>query len=235
MDSNDNEFKEEYMNPELNPNQNTDKAPASSPVTAYPAAPDSSAAILTKKAPRKLFILIAVGVIALALIGYGVYVAAQAVTKKNDHVVTDNTTKNDSQNNARSNDPSTITTTLPNGKIATYPDNKGNREIGFVPSKMGDDYVGLTHAGVADFIATVDPATVARLCGENGELAQKDGVIVGTISTSVRMIQYPSKRNCVDELATLRNKDADVRAVAAQVAKQINIDIEQFYQNVVIK
>ena len=128
-----------------------------------------------------------------------------------------------------------ISKKLPNGKTATYDDTEANRNIGFADSAKGMDYVDLTYASVDEFMKTADGDIVTRLCGADGERAQKDNVIVATMSTTVRMIEYPTENNCLDELATLRNTNGQLRTKAVELVAKLKSDIKQFYSSVVIK
>lgn len=127
-----------------------------------------------------------------------------------------------------------ITDALPNGKTITYDDTRANLNITWASSSKGDDYLELSHKAIGKFIANADQEIVTKLCGANGELATKSE-IVGTISTTVRTIEYPTEASCLDTLATPRNTDATLRAEASRLAKQVKADIKQFYMTAVIK
>lgn len=183
-----------------------------------------------KKIKRNLRMVIAIAV--LALIVLALYFMLRPVEQNTDQVMTN---KDDSRAIETADNSRIMTSTLPNGKIATYSDTEGNKNISFSSSTKGSDYVALSHKGIQKFISAVDSSIVTELCGANGELAQKDGIIVGIMSTSVRSIEYPTKESCLDELATLRNTDQTSRAEAGRLIKQVTTDVRAFYSNVVIK
>jgi hypothetical protein len=229
------------MNPTSNPDPASNQNPEQAPVP--PVAPISepttplSSPIPGEKKPAALkpWLLVTIGVALLALIGFGIYTWGQAAEqKKNDAVVVPDTDKVVEEAPVVE-DTATITSTLPNGKTATYANTESNRNITFASSAMGVEYVDLSHRAVEAFIASVDEATLTKLCGPNGERAQRDDIVIATMSTVVRSVQYPTENSCLDELATLRNTDPAMRAAAAQLVEQVASDIRHFYAAVVVK
>lgn len=205
-------------------NQDPSQGPTPAPT------PPTSSHQADKHTARTRALLVASGVtilISLGLIGFGMYTAMQANTKKDDPVVGSGDQKTEVSN--------TITTPLPNGKTATYADTAANKNISFSSSAKGPDYVDLSYKTVSEYIAAADKATVTKLCGVNGKLAAIDNIVVGTMSTSVRAIEYPTKGSCLDELASMRNADSAARTSASALIKQVDTDVRQFYKTVVIK
>lgn len=175
---------------------------------------------------------IVIGIIVLALLALALYFMSRPVDHKTNQAVTN---ADDSRAIETTDDTNLLTATLPNGKTVTYTNTVGNKNITWSSSKKGSDYIALSHKKVEEFIATADANTIAKLCGANGELAQKDSIIVAVMSTSVRLIEYPTEGNCLDELATLRNTDADSRSRANALIKQVDADVKEFYTKVIVK
>lgn len=222
------------MHPTSNPDPTPNPVPeqvSTPPSTPTPLSPNP----LEKKQPAvNPAIWLALGVALLAVLGFGIYTWGQAAEQKDNDVVITETNKMKEETPVAE-DANTITTTLPDGKTATYADTEGNRNIEFTSSTKGSGYVDLSHKAVATFLSSADETMVTKLCGANGELAQREDIIVATMSTSVRSVQYPTENNCLDELATLRNTDPTSRAAAAELVKQVASDVRQFYGTVVIK
>ena len=187
---------------------------------------------LRPSASRKRTILIVAAVlIVLAAFAAYAYIQRQNSLHNDSVVVADNDdTKIDSTINLEK-----MTTDLPNGTTAIYDNTDGNRSIIFAESEKGMDYVDLSHSGVEDFLRAADTDVVTRLCGANGERAEIENVIVATMSTSVRMIEYPTENSCLDELATMRNSDSDMRTQAIELIQSVESDVKQFYKTVVVK
>lgn len=181
----------------------------------------------------KRTILIAFGGILLVLVCLGVFAGIQKGGRQSDQaqIIESKGQKVD----VSTENIETITETLPNGKTATYANTESNRNIIFAISDIGDEYVALSHRAIAGFISAADRDVVTKLCGTDGELADKDDIVIGSMSTSVRMIQYPSDNNCLDELATLRNSDPKSRSKAVELVDQVEADVKQFYATVIIK
>lgn len=175
---------------------------------------------------------IATGVVLVLVLALTLYFILWPTKKKTDDA---NTNTNDSQVTEVTGDSKTLTGTLPNGKTVTYPNTEGNQNISWSSSKKGADYVALSHKGIDKLLSTVDPDVIAKLCGANGELAQKNDIVVATMSTVSRSIEYPAGNNCLDELATLRNTDVKSRTDARALIEVVDADIQEFYKKVIIK
>lgn len=223
------------MNQDPNPNPSSNQTPAPDPVLAPAPAPDTLNTGDTKNATRKRVLLIAASVVVLALIGFGVYAAMQANTKKNNQAVIGNITRKESQKPAPTNKSDTITTALPNGKMAIYANTEANQNLIFLSSDKGMNYVNVSSKSIAQYLATIDKSIVTKLCGANGELAQIDTIIVATMSTNVRMVSYPEDTSCLHELSTMRNADVASRHSAVALIAQVNADVKEFYSTVIIK
>ena len=223
--------------PDPAPSQNQEQVPVSPAVPiSEPTTPPSSPSLGGKKpAALNPWLLVIIGVALLAMIGFGIYTWGQAAEQKNNDTVVVPDVDKVGEETPVVEDAATITSTLPNGKTATYANTESNRNITFASSAMGAEYVDLSHRAVEAFIASVDEATLTKLCGPNGELAQRDDIVVATMSTVVRSVQYPTENSCLDELATLRNTDPVMRTAAAALVKEVASDVRHFYMAVVIK
>jgi hypothetical protein len=216
-------------------NQDPNQTPAPAPVSAPTPATHSPSQIDTRNTTRRRILLITSGIVLLALISFGVYVAMHANAKKNDQALIDNSSQNESQKTDTTDRSDVITTSLPNGKVATYANTEANQNLSFSSSDKGADYVNVSFKAIEEYLSAADKNTVAKLCGANGELAQIDGIVVATISTNVRVITYPTENNCLDEFATMRNTDSTSRTSASALIKQVSDDVKQFYAKVIIK
>ena len=189
--------------------------------------PDQSP-VGNKRTLSKKTIIIA-GVAALLVLAAGAYAWAQTARQDNGPEVT--TGISDTKDTDQSDK---ITAELPNGKTITYENTAANKNISWSSSPKGSDYVDLSHEAISEYLAAADQATVTKLCGESGELATKDAV-VATISTKVRMIEYPTDQSCLEAMATLRNTDSASRTEAAELVEQVKADVKQFYMTATIK
>lgn len=214
-----------HQDPTNSPVPTPPRTPSSSPYSSRPAN--------TKNTARKRMMLIISGIVALALIGLGVYAYMQ-MNDKNDQAATqDNLSQADGTD--ATNKAAMITTTLPNGKTAAYADTEANKNLSFSTSAMGDDYVDVSYKAIGDYLAAAEQDSVDLLCGANGEKAQIENIVVATMSTSVRAIEYPTENNCLDEFATLRNPDSASQTSASALIKQVDKDVREFYRTVIIK
>lgn len=181
----------------------------------------------------KLIAVVATSALFLGLAIWGFYAWAQQNELDNSQTKIVQMDKRDVSGGSDKSE--TLSTTLPNGKTATYADTESNRNIVFSDSDKGMMYVDLSHKSVERFIATVDEYIVSRLCGPNGERAAKDNIIIATMSTEHRTVEYSTTDNCLSELATMRNSDSSSRAKASELIEQAESDIRRFYATVIIK
>jgi hypothetical protein len=175
---------------------------------------------------------IATGVVLVLVLALTLYFILWPIKQKNNEA---NTNTGGSQAVEVTDDANTLKGTLPNGKTITYPNTEGNRNISWSSSEKGANYVSLSHKGIEKFLSTVDPTVITKLCGTNGELARKDDIVVATMSTLSRLVEYSVDDNCLDELATLRNTDVKSRTEARALVKVVDADIQEFYKKVIIK
>lgn len=192
--------------------------------------PTTPSSVNNKKIRRNLQIVI--GIILLSLVALALYFMSRPSDGRADQAVTNT---NDSRAIKTADSSSLLTATLPNGKTATYANTEGNNNITWSSSDKGSDYLALSHKKIEKFISAADAGTITKLCGANGELAQKENIVVGVMSMSVRSIEYPTEENCLDELATLRNTNVDSRSEAKDLLRQVDAEIKEFYSKVIIE
>lgn len=197
-----------------------------------PIIPSDPSVLSADKAPKsnKRTALIAVGIsllVVAAFVGYILLQQKQGADRQDSATV-----KQESPNSTNTDD---ISIKLPNGKMATYTNTEGNRNITFADSDKGMEYVALSHKEVERFLTTVDQDIITRLCGADGERADIEHIVLANMSTEVRMVDYPTESSCLSELATMRNSDSQLRAAAAALIEQAESDIKEFYRTVIIK
>lgn len=133
----------------------------------------------------------------------------------------------------------TITELLPNGKVATYPDTDGNRNILFWSA--GNDnatanFILLSHKSIQQFLSGVNSDTIVKLCGTDTNLkALKYNISVGIFNTDEKILGQPQNGSCLDVLASNSNPDNALRVKAQSVINQVKDDTDNFIKSVSLK
>lgn len=133
-----------------------------------------------------------------------------------------------------------IKTTLPNGKIATYPDTTGNGNVTFSDAGNGDPhsiYIFISHKAYDQYLTSLGQSKVDELCGPDDNLkALKVNIIFGLLNTSNKIITPPQNGNCVELIASTDNTtDTALRPGAQAVLDTVTKDINAFLASVTIQ
>ena len=189
---------------------------------------------MNKKYSQKgsALIIIIVAVVVL-VVGGLVYIAWN-----NSFRATDNSAQQTDTNQVtKTEEIPTITTTLPNGKTATYPGIKTSKNIVFLAQEESDnsEYVKITHTAYKKFIDYLG-GNVDDLCGPDDNLkAIKKDIIFGLLNTSDKTITYPQNQNCVEYIVSDENSDTRFKREAQQVLDQVKADVNSFIKSVTIQ
>jgi hypothetical protein len=184
-------------------------------------------------------------ILILGLAGYATYAWLQNNELRNDisNKEMNIKTLTAQVDDLKSKDPTagdtSISTLLPNGKTATYPDTDGNRNMLFWSAGSDNataNFILLSHKGIQQFLSGVNSDTIVGLCGTDANLkALKYNISVGIFNTSEKILGQPQNNNCLDVLASMENSDSTLRAKAQAVVSQVKSDTDDFVKSVSIK
>ncbi|MDB5167056.1 MAG: hypothetical protein JWN26_201 [Candidatus Saccharibacteria bacterium] len=192
----------------------------------------------------KIFSLIVLLLIAVAGVGYSVYSWQQdnnlrSTIKDRDvqiHALDKKISSLESQ-------PSSllIQATLPNGKVASFPDTDSNRNIlwwasGSSADELSSKYIFISDKLYQQYMAELDDTIKVTYCGTNNDLkALQSDLVFGLLNTDNKQITHPQNGNCLQAVASNDNADLTTRASAQKVLSEINNDMQAFIASVSIK
>ncbi len=134
---------------------------------------------------------------------------------------------------------SNLEQTLANGKIVTYPDTEGNRNITFPNTDVDNPtslYVFISHKVYDKYLASLGETKVDELCGpDDGLRALKDNIVFGLLNTSDKTIIPPQNLNCIEFIASNENQDISLRSTAQETLRTINTDMDAFLKDATIR
>jgi hypothetical protein len=189
--------------------------------------------------------LVVLALLLIGALGYGVYTQMQNEDLQANLASEQSTNKallaeNNNLKSSQSANPATatISETLPNGKIVSYPNTKGNRSIIWwsvgASSEGSGNSIILSHKGFQAYLSTLDSDLLASVCGTDGSYSP-NVIAAGTFDTESKKFEESQGSNCVSQLASEDNVDTSSRASAKKVLTGINADIQQFVKSVSIK
>lgn len=126
------------------------------------------------------------------------------------------------------------TVTLPNGKVAVYPDNEANQKIGFKDAGAKDSVL-ITYSGMTTFLSSVSPAVLDELCGPATKPIASRSDTVGTLNTDKKEFNQPKERPCMSVLDSSNNSDAILMERARTADNDMSNDITAFLDALIIR
>lgn len=216
------------------------------PSTPLQTAPQPQIQPVKKGKAKKVILAIFLVLVIAGLAGYGVFAYMKNTQLENDISQKDESNKvlmaqNDELKAAATNAKTTddITEKLPNGQMATFPNNEGNRNMLFWSagsSNAEKDIIVLSHKGIQAFLSAVDSEMVTKLCGTDANLkALKYNISIAILNTETKTTTSPQNGDCVTTLASNENMDAALRAKAQSVIDTANTDMRAFIKSVTIQ